>query len=261
MSRVLRGILGLLLVGVPVVDCAAGGNLVQVSEQRLREIDPQERILWGGPAQDIPEFLPQSIVLGQELKDLPIDGIEKAALREEIRGQKERGSCSEAEVAVQGSGSEVFTLAQLLARYGSVARGSIVAISPGWDVRHRQPAEAVYIVVDDVYFQRTADAAPAAGSIVGLVVSGGDVLIDGLQICKDRQPGTYEPTLGDDVLIAGNVSPDDSHFFRNSAIFPLVGGEVLAQPMRSLRADQHAIDVDELRRILREADSSAEVVP
>lgn len=222
----------------------------------IDELQVESRILWSGREKSEPVFLPEALLMSEDVDDLPVDRFAKDVLRRELRkfnDERWRGRCNFAEdrLAVQGSDDRTISLGDYLERMPSVVLGTILRVEAGWDFRLSHVAEVAYVRIDEVLAERSESAAPATGSIVGVLFPGGRVFVSGIELCKDRRSGLYQPSRGQTILIGGKVSIDDSVHLRSQIVLPVIGNQVLAQPLPRLDAGESVKDLDSLRLRLR----------
>ena len=213
-----------------------------------------ERIIWADAAHSKPRFIPEEVLRTSKIANLPLTGSQKDELRsevEEFATGKWKNLCKRPlwEETGQGVDPKSMTMVEATKAEPAAFIGRIVAVKPGWGP-YGGVAEAGYLQVEEVLVNRDEKVTPKVGDIVAILFPGGVVTISGTRICQDRAEGFYSPFVGDRVLVIGHLSRHDGVLFREVFRFPVVDGEVLAQPYRNLRSDQNAIELPSLRHEL-----------
>lgn len=258
----LRRLKGLAFGLIFICSASVGGGVEgggaeesRIPREVLRELEGQ--VLWADAAHENAVFVPERILRDTPLEGLPLDMVERSVLREEIKKFRDprwghRCSSVGLDASEQGEGQEDLTFDEYLRLYPLALVGEVVHIVPGWSAHHLEVAEAAYIRVEEVLWAREPGAAePGRGSIVGILFPGGRTVAETTRLCKERPEGIFEPLVGDQIVVAGQLLTESPAFFQANARLPLVKGEVLAQPLRALSADEKAIALKDLRVQLR----------
>jgi hypothetical protein len=226
------------------------------SDSARQSIDPLAReILWADKGHHTPVFIPERVLETKSLDELPLDSIGRHFLQEQVRRFAVHGyGCDNPAEArqEQGSSEKTYSFEDLISQYPSAVVGSVIGVEPGWSNVHRHAAEAAYVQVDQVLFERHKGRAPLAGSVVGAIYPGGATTVGDTPICQNRNEGYYQPRTGDVVLIVGGIRPggDPRHFIENMT-FPLTQeGAIVSQPYMDLSEDARWMPLHDLRRAL-----------
>lgn len=211
------------------------------------------QILWANAAHTVSAFIPQEILETTPIDELPLSDNIKSILRDQVESFSTRNyaACSPPaqDSLPQGAADTTYTFDEFISHLGAAFVGKIVHLEPGLSSVSLNAAEAAYIRVEEVLFERNSGRAPQEGAIVAAVFHGGRTVLGATPICRDWHDAYYRPVVGDRVLMAGGMSPDgDPLYFAGSTAFPLSSeGVVLSQPYMNLDAEERWISLGELR--------------
>lgn len=215
----------------------------------------EARVLWGDAEHQVPMFIPQRLLETTPLDELPIDYVRRDFLESEVeKFQDERWGyrCNSSDdESEQGADEVTFTFEEQLRRFPEVVVGQIEYVVPGWSVHHMRVAEAAYVRVEEILRDEGARLAQSGGMVLGVLFIGGKTVVGNTTLCEERRKGLYQPVTGDRIVVAGELLAEEPPFLHASLRFPVVKGDVLAQPYSALRADQRSRPVDQLREGLR----------
>lgn len=239
---------------------AGGVEQAQGELAKRDQLDLREQVLSFGPGASNLLFVPESKLADTSLETAPVSDTERQYLRsvvEKFRDPRWGSRCqpNRSEPPVQGSAEDTRTFEDVLRDQEIVFVGTIVEIVPGWSCWTGQVARMAYVEVQEIL--RIAEHEPGVtpGRVLGILFKGGSTRIAGTQICEEVRPGFYQPVLGDQVVVGGKVLEADENFFYRRVLFPVLGGEILAQPYTDLAKDEIALD---LRRLGRRLEATRE---
>jgi|GEM_PF-6137391 len=241
----------LLLTTIYVPQSAAGGG----EEPRAPAADSYAtKIIWADEAQEHPVFLPQGVLQGADVDQLPLDRHAKSFLRDEIKLRKQFGGhCSEPRYSSeQGAAQNTFDLPGLLQTAKASFVGTITDMQSGWIVARRLVGELAYIEITEVLVGKDRAATPSKGKVVGVLFAGGTTIISDTTFCQKPTSGFFRPAVGDTVLVGGAMSSRDPSYFYVSFVLPVVNDQVLAQPLSELAEDVVSTPLGNLRNEIKQ---------
>jgi len=210
--------------------------------------------LWLDGSHERALFVPEGTLQEAEIDKLPIsEGAREILKRQVEKFKREQNDyCdSPSTTAEQGVLQETFTFEEILASNEIVLVGIVEDIVHGWSPWTNRISHVAYMRVDEIVMGSTVDDAPTVGDTVAVLFEGGRTLVAGTLICGKPIEGLYTPALEDKVLLSGDAWPSDPRFFNARARFPIVGGELVAQPYKNLRKDQLSRPLTTVREELR----------
>lgn len=253
MNRAHLCLAGLLIAGSCVhLSAAMGGEDLRSPETETYAT----KIIWANEAEEHPAFLPQGLLQGADIDQLPLNRHAKSSLRDKVERLKDFGSgyCSEPRLyPEQGQAETTFGFQEFLIEVPASFIGTIVHVESGWAVARRLVAEMVYMEVNEVLTQRRADLSPNHGDVVAVLFFGGSTVISDTVFCQKRTAGFFKPTVGDQVLVGGQLAREGSVYFYESFVFPVRDGQVVSQPIPKLAENEVGISMEQLRREISQA--------
>lgn len=212
------------------------------------------RIIWADEERQHPIFIPQAVLQGAKVDHLPMEKHNLAYLKDEIEHRKEYGSyCLEPSFSSQQGASEKSTgFRELIDGAPASFLGTIISVESGWEVGRGLVAELAYVEVGEVLTENRVGSSPGRGSIVAVLFWGGKTIISDTSFCQKKPYGFLDPSVGDQVLVGGSLSREDDAYFYRSFVLPVIGGQVLAQPIPDLAENEVGISMEQLRREIRQ---------
>lgn len=221
----------------------------------------EERIIWDDEKPGEADFIPQALFDRYSLEDLPLSDKQRESLESTIRMSrpikdpppypwwKPMPKCSSIQHD-DGSppGPNALGYAELVLEFDAAVIGQVVAIVPGWDTGWDRVTRAIYFRVVDILWDR--HHVVNQDQTIATTLVGGEITIDGVEVCTYESKDFRSKKVGDHWLILGETSSEQSSFDA-WLILPVEDGQVLPQPIYRLK-DREPIGLDELKAQLEE---------
>lgn len=221
----------------------------------------EERIIWDDERPGEADFIPQALFHRYSLEDLPLSEKQRESLEFTIRMSrpiedpppfpwwKPMPKCSSIQHD-DGSppGPNAIGYADLILERDAAVIGKVVAIVPGWDTGWDRVTRAIYFRVVDIL--RDLHDVMSQNQTVATTLVGGEITIDGVEVCTYESKDFHTKKVGDHWLILGETSKEPSSF-DPWLVLPVEGGKVLPQPIYRLK-DREPIGLEDLKARLAE---------
>jgi|CXWL01.1.fsa_nt_gi hypothetical protein len=220
----------------------------------------KDEVLWLDASQQVPAFVPESLLVGDALLSAPLATIDRERLaawkvlstRDEA--QDTTSSCAPARrVPPMGSAADATSLVGVLGRSPQVVLVTINAIESGYSPWFGTVARRISVSVEALVRGRGI----ALAEELSFVAPGGAARIGTAEVCALTAGGFAVPEIGSRWLLAGARAPEVHQLFGVGVSFPVIDGQVQLQPYPGLDESAKAETVEALTRTL----ASSEVKP